>query len=112
MDAYVDDLTGREAIPRNCESLKFDEPWQGRAFGMVLALAEAKSYPYEDFRKSLISTIGEWDKTHEPGDETWSYYEQWLAAFEKLALAKGLVTPEELDQRTEEFLHRTRDEVI
>ena len=31
MDAYVDDLTGREAIPRNCESLKFDEPWQGRA---------------------------------------------------------------------------------
>ncbi|MCJ8143689.1 nitrile hydratase accessory protein [Ancylobacter sp. A5.8] len=112
MDGYIEDLTGREAIPRNCESLKFDEPWQGRAFGMVLALAEAKSYPYEDFRKSLISTIGEWDKTHVPGDETWSYYEHWLAAFEKLVLEKGLIDHGELDRRTEEFLHRTRDEVI
>lgn len=112
MDAYVNDLTGRGAIPRNCESLQFEEPWQGRAFGMALALAEAKSYQWEDFRQSLIGTIGAWDKDHAPDDETWNYYEQWLAAFEKLALAKGLIEPDELDKRTEEFLHRTRDEVI
>ncbi|SEG66760.1 nitrile hydratase accessory protein [Methylobacterium sp. 190mf] len=112
MDAYLDDLTGRGAIPRNCESLLFDEPWQGRAFGMALALAEAKSYRWEDFRQSLIRTIGDWDKSHMADDPTWNYYQQWLAAFEQLALDKGLIDPRELDQRTEEFLHRTRDEVI
>lgn len=112
MDVYVESLDGRGAIPRNCESLQFEEPWQGRAFGMALALAEAKAYQWEDFRQSLIGTIGTWDKSHAPDDETWNYYQQWLAAFEKLALARGLVSAEELDRRTEEFLHRTREEVI
>ena len=32
-----------------------------------------------------------------------SYYERFLAAFERLALEKGLVTPEELDLRTNEY---------
>ncbi len=53
MDQYVSELRdGREAIPRNCESLLFEQPWQGRAFGMALALAEARSYQWEDFRQS------------------------------------------------------------
>jgi len=112
-EAYLDDLkTGVGAIPRNCESLQFEEPWQGRAFGMALALAEAKSYPWESFRQSLISTIGAWDKTHQPDDETWNYYEQWLAAFEKLVLGQGLISAEELDRRTEEFRTRSRVELI
>ena len=110
---YVDDMKGgRDALPRNCESLLFEEPWQGRAFGMALALANAKAYQWESFRQSLISTIGNWDQTHEASDPTWNYYEQWLSAFEKLVLGSGLISPEELDHRTEEFRTRTREEVI
>jgi nitrile hydratase accessory protein len=112
MDDYVNALSGRNAIPRNCESLLFEEPWQGRAFGMVLALAEANAFQYEDFRQSLIGTIGAWDTSHAPDDDTWSYYEQWLSAFEKLALSRGLISSDELAARTEAFLHRTREEVI
>ncbi|CAO3424638.1 nitrile hydratase accessory protein [Azospirillum endophyticum] len=112
-EAFVDDLRdGVGALPRNCESLQFEEPWQGRVFGMALALAEAKSYPWESFRQSLIATIGTWDKSHAPDDETWNYYEQWLSAFETLVLDRGLVTTEEIDRRTEEFRTRSRDEVI
>jgi nitrile hydratase accessory protein len=110
---YVDELReGRGAIPRNRESLLFHEPWQSRAFGMVLALAEAKHYPYEDFRQSLISTIGTWDRSHEANDPTWNYYEQWLAAFEKLVLGKAIITSEELDRRTKEFQDGSRMETI
>lgn len=112
-ESFLDALRdGRSAPPRNCESLQFEAPWQGRAFGMVLALAEANAYKYEDFRQSLIATIGEWDKAHDRADATWSYYEQWLKAFEDLVVHNGLVTPEELDQRTREFQARTREEVI
>jgi len=103
---------GRSAPPRNCESLQFEAPWQGRAFGMVLALAEANAYKYEDFRKSLIATIGSWDRTHERDDPAWNYYEQWLHAFEALVLEKGLIDTRELDERTEAFQTRARDEVI
>lgn len=109
--SYVDELRdGPGAIPRNCESLLFGEPWQSRAFGMVLALAEAKHYPYEDFRQSLIRTVGTWDRSHEEDDPTWNYYEQWLAAFEKLVLGKAMITSEELDRRTEEFQSGSRTE--
>lgn len=112
-ETFLDGLReGPAAPPRNCESLQFEAPWQGRAFGMVLALAETNAYKYEDFRQSLIATIGNWDRMHERNDPTWDYYEQWLKAFESLVLKNGLVSSEELDRRTEEFQARTREEVI
>lgn len=110
---YVDRLrAGAEAPPRSGDRLVFDEPWHARAFGLVLALAETNAYQFEDFRQSLIATIGRWEATHEVDDPSWEYYEQWLAAFERLVVALGIVTPQEIDGRTEEFQSRTRDEVI
>ncbi len=110
---YVEGLrAGAAALPRRCDRLSFDEPWQGRAFGLVLALAEGNAYRFEDFRQSLISTIGNWESSHAVDDPSWEYYEQWLAAFERLVVDRGIVTPEELDRRTEEFRTRTREEVI
>ena len=37
--------------------------------------------------------------------------ERWLASFERLLADKGLVTPEELQDRTEAFEFGERDEV-
>ncbi len=112
-EIFVGDLRdGRSAPPRNCESLKFDQPWQGRVFGLALALAERKSYPWESFRQSLIGTIGSWDETHAPDDPTWEYYQQWLSALEKLVLDLGLISDAELAERTLAFQNRTREEVI
>ena len=55
----VDQLCGdRSALPKNQERLVFDEPWQGRAFGLALALAEQGAYQWDEFRASLISNIG------------------------------------------------------
>lgn len=109
----VDQLCGdRSALPKNQERLVFDEPWQGRAFGLALALAEQGAYQWDEFRASLISNIGAWAKTHTPDDPDWHYYQHWLASLEKLAMDKALVTPESLNARTQEFLERRRDEVI
>jgi hypothetical protein len=39
-----------------------------------------------------------------------SYYERWLETLEKLAIARGLVTPEELDARTAEYAFSAHNE--
>src|SRR5215217_2112708 len=53
------DITGPAAAPRKNGELIFAEPWEGRAFGMALALNEGRCYPWEDFRRRLIAQIAE-----------------------------------------------------
>lgn len=108
----INNFEGVAELPRRCDRLTFDEPWQCRAFGMVLAMAEDKRFPYEDFRQSLIATIGDWESEHKLDDKSWEYYEQWLCAFESLVVARQYVTTAELDKRTEEFLSGERKETI
>ena len=55
----------------------------------------------------LIATIAQ----SESRGEDSRYYERWLASFERLLADKGLVTPEELQDRTESFEFGERDEV-
>jgi hypothetical protein len=43
---------------------------------------------------------------HCKDDPDWDYYQRWLLALERLALASNLLDPTELDQRTAEFLAR------
>lgn len=95
--------------PKRCDRLQFDEPWQSRAFGIVLAFSEEKVIDYEDFRRNLIKSIADWEKSHELDDKSWVYYEQWLAALEQLAVDKGMVTRSELDKRTDEITSGDRE---
>jgi nitrile hydratase accessory protein len=116
-------MRGEDAPPRRNGELIFNEPWEGRAFGLAVALSQAGHYPWEEFRARLIRTIGHWEHEHpapaadehDPrtcGHAEWSYYEQWLAALETLLLERGLIGPEELDRRTDEFLTTRRDEAF
>ena len=104
-------MDGEAALPRSNGELVFASPWEGRAFGIALALENQDIYPWDHFRDELIGEIAENysnvgpSASHRPG-----YYRQWLSALEKLAVAKGLLTREELDQRTLEFLSGQRDE--
>jgi nitrile hydratase accessory protein len=92
-------MEGVEALPRKNGELTFEAEWEGRVFGMAVALNDQGVYPWREFRDELVERISEGDTA----DDGSTYYERFLAAFERLALAKGLVTPEELDQRTGEY---------
>ena len=120
---FVHEMRGEGAPPRNNGELVFNEPWEGRAFGMAVALSQAGHYPWEAFRARLIGAIGHWEREHagdvevehDParcGQSEWSYYAQWLTAFEGLLLEAGMVDREELDRRTREFLTTRRDEAF
>jgi len=100
-------MLGKEdAPPRSNGELLFQRPWEGRAFGVAIALSKKGHYEWEDFRQGLIASIAEWEASHCKDDPDWDYYQRWLLALERLALEFNLIDPIELDQRTAEFLEQ------
>lgn len=94
----------QEAPPRQDGHLHFNRDWEKTAFGVAIALAKQGRYEWEDFRQTLIATIGQWEATHPPGDSSWDYYQCWLAALEQLAIESGAIAAGELEARVESLL--------
>ena len=96
-DRGISAMTGDEALPRKNGELVFNEPWEGRAFGLAAALTKGGGYDWVEFRDKLVEVTAS-DESH--GVPT-GYYQRWLRALERLALEHGLVTSAELDARAE-----------
>jgi len=79
-------------LPDNHE-MRFDAPWQARIFAVVVSLADAGCFRWDEFQQGLSVEIGrgEGDPRH--------YYKHWLAAAEKLLADKGLLTSDRLAGR-------------
>ncbi|GEM_PF-203045 len=108
VERLVADMPGRVAAPRKNGELVFEAPWQGRAFGMAVALHEQQLYGWDEFRQRLIGEIARADAGADPS----SYYERWLAAFEALLIERGVVSEAELSERTYQFEFGERDDVF
>jgi len=98
-------LCGPAAPPSANGELLFEEPWQGRVFGMARALAERGCFEWDDFRACLIGAIARWEKTAQLG-ANYDYYDHFLEALEAVLVDKGLVAPGELVDRFEAFRSR------
>jgi nitrile hydratase accessory protein len=85
-----------DSPPRINAKLCFAENWERQAFGVALALSKAGHFDWEDFRQNLITAIGEWENSHSLDDASWSYYERWLTALERVLIETDLVTGDEL----------------
>lgn len=88
---------GIPPLPGDDDGRVFAEPWQARAFAIVVHLCEAGRYPWEAFQRRLIAEVGAADEAAQAarGDAT-PYYEHWLSACEKLLAELGLASPDEL----------------
>lgn len=96
------DVDGPAAPPRSNGELVFAEPWEGRAFGLAMALHGAGVFDWEDFRQQLIAAVAEAER--EPDvDTSFSYYRCWLLALERVLEAAGAVSGEQLVARAEEL---------
>jgi nitrile hydratase accessory protein len=98
-DSRITAMDEQVALPRKNGELVFEAPWEARAFGLAVALNEAGVYPWRDFSQGLAAETA----ALEQQGTSASYYERWLETLEKLALARGLVTLDELDARTAEY---------
>jgi cobaltochelatase CobN len=108
VDRVVAVMEGQAALPRKNGELVFEEPWQGRVFGMAVALHERGRFEWEEFRRALIAQIAAAEARPGP----FVYYEIWLRTFEELLAGKGLVTGAELDETTYQFEFGERDDVF
>ena len=89
------DIEGPAAPPRLNGELVFEEPWEGRSFAMVAALAECGLFAWDEFRDHLIAAIARWESN--PMGE-YRYYERWQEALESIVAELEIVTPPEVDE--------------
>jgi cobaltochelatase CobN len=73
---------------------------------MAVALSETRAFAWDEFRDRLVAEIA----AAEEFGEGSSYYERWLASFERLLLETGVLGANELDARTAEFTTGLYDE--
>jgi len=99
------DVEGPAAPPRANGELVFDQPWQGRAFGLAMALTERGVVAYDAFRDHLIARIAAWE-ADPPGDEPYSYYAQWLQALEDVLAEQALIATADVVARAEAYAVR------
>ncbi len=61
-------------LPRSNGELAFDEPWQGRALAMAIALVEHFDLHWDDFRRHLIAAVD--------ADPDRPYWDSWATALD------------------------------
>ena len=101
------DLSVLPAIPRDDEGPVFRAPWEAQAFAMAVRLHEAGHFTWTEWAAALAEEIRQAQAAGDPdlGD---TYYQHWLSALEHLVAAKGLVSPEELARRKDEWADAAR----
>ena len=98
-------IEGPGAPPRDNGELVFAEPWESRAFGMAVTLAEAGLFTWDEFRDSLVARIAAWEADHPPGEE-YRYYRCWLAALEDRVVAVGALDAVAVAERSARLAER------
>ncbi|HEY0745856.1 MAG TPA: nitrile hydratase accessory protein [Steroidobacteraceae bacterium] len=70
-------------MPLEADSPVFNEPWEARAFAMVLALHERGLFTWAQWAEALSRQIGLAQAAGDP-DHGDTYYQHWLLALESL----------------------------
>lgn len=83
------------SLPRDDEGPVFREPWEAQAFAMAVNLHARGHFTWPEWADALSNEI----KTVGADDEGDDYYVYWLAALEKLVVAKNLASKSELTTR-------------
>ena len=82
-------------MPRNEDGPVFAEPWQAAAFALAVSLAQQGHFSWKEWATALAEELQMSAARGEPDDGSY-YYPCWLAALERLIVAKGLSQSQEL----------------
>jgi nitrile hydratase accessory protein len=87
-------------LPIDQDGPVFAEPWQAQAFAMAVRLSEQGHFTWKEWAAALADEL---QAAADRGvrDDGSRYYEHWLAALERLVIAKGLSDPAAMLQRKE-----------
>ncbi|MDQ7977542.1 nitrile hydratase accessory protein [Paraburkholderia sp. SARCC-3016] len=87
-------------LPRDGNAPVFNAPWEAAAFAMTLALYRRGVFTWAEWAAYLHDAIRDAQSAGDP-DRGDTYYRHWLTALERIAAAKGCVTPAGLLERRE-----------
>jgi nitrile hydratase accessory protein len=76
----------------------FAEPWQATACALAVRLSEQGHFTWKEWAAALAEELKAAADRGEPDDGS-RYYEYWLAALERLVIAKGLSNPATMLER-------------
>jgi nitrile hydratase accessory protein len=76
-------------LPRDQEGPEFAEPWQAQAFALAVKLSEEGHFTWKEWAAALADELKAAADRGEPDDGS-HYYHHWLAALERLVIAKRL----------------------
>ncbi len=96
------DLDALPALPRDDAGPVFKAPWEAQAFAMMLSLHGAGVFTWTEWAAALTAELAAAAARGEPDDGS-HYYEHWLAALEKLVVAKDIVPAQDLEQRVRDW---------
>jgi len=98
--AAAERLAALPHLPRDTGGPVFAEPWQAQSFAMAVKLSEQGHFTWKEWAATLAAELKAAADRGEPDDGS-RYYEYWLAALERLVIAKGLSDPAALLARKE-----------
>jgi nitrile hydratase accessory protein len=93
-----EELACLPALPRDESGPVFAEPWQAQAFAMAVRLSTEGHFTWKEWAAALADELKAVAERGEI-DGGSRYYEHWLAALERLVIAKGLSSRTVLDER-------------
>lgn len=94
------ELAALPSLPRDADGPVFNAPWEAQAFGMAVSLHERGLFTWREWADALGAELSAAAASGHPDDGT-HYYEHWLAALEKLAARKNVVSAPELENRVD-----------
>src|SRR5271166_4591371 len=106
----IRDLERRQVpprFPRDKDRPVFAEPWEAQAFALAVKLSEQGHFTWKEWAAALAGEIKAASSRGEPDDGS-RYYHHWLAALERLVMAKGLADPVALLARKEAWAEAYR----
>lgn len=87
-----------EPLRRDADERVFAEPWEAQAFALAVNLSEAGHFTWTEWTSALAQELDAAKRRGERDDGS-RYYHYWLAALERLLIAKSLTDAASLGVR-------------
>ncbi len=92
------DLDALPLVPSDPSGPVFREPWEAQAFALVVALHQAGHFTWTEWVDAISAEIRQAQADGDP-DLGATYYRHWLAALEKIVVARQLADDADLRLR-------------
>ena len=81
------------------DDVKFNEPWEARAFAIVVRMTNSGHFTWAEWVECFSKEVAEATAVEASAGTPKTYYQQWLTAAEKMMIAKGVTSFDQLAAR-------------